>query len=240
HTHTHTHTYILMNTHRDRPLSNCCGPYCFLSVHLSHLLSLAAGQTAVSECRGPVVTVVIKRPELCNAANKEAAKLRLNLLFFHILIIFPSSLTFQRLYFVILWSPPGGNFCAGYDLTELANHTASLKLEQDVTKGPRLMVSAVLCLSKPLKAAVRTPLIDGGPVRLPRVVGLSRTLVLILTGLPIGTQEALYSSTGCEHYGHFFLKCSHRGTVPEKRGSDLPQHRLKDLERAASAEQHVF
>ncbi|AWP20833.1 putative enoyl-CoA hydratase mitochondrial [Scophthalmus maximus] len=33
-----------------------------------------SGQTAVSECRGPVVTVVIKRPELCNAANKEAAK----------------------------------------------------------------------------------------------------------------------------------------------------------------------
>ena len=65
------------------------------------------------------------------------------LVVFYILIIFPSSLTFQLLYFVILWSPPGGNFCAGYDLTELANHTASLKLEQDVTKGPGLIVSAV-------------------------------------------------------------------------------------------------
>lgn len=65
------------------------------------------------------------------------------LVVFFILIIFPSSLTFQLPYFVILWSPPGGNFCAGYDLKELANHTASLKLEQDVTKGPGPMVSAV-------------------------------------------------------------------------------------------------
>lgn len=65
------------------------------------------------------------------------------LVVFFILIIFPSSLTFQLPYFVILWSPPAGNFCAGYDLKELANHTASLKLEQDVTKGPSLMVSTV-------------------------------------------------------------------------------------------------
>lgn len=54
---------------------------------------------------------------------------------------------FQLPYFVILWSPLGGNFCAGYDLKELANHAASLKLEQDVTKGPGPMVSAALrCL----------------------------------------------------------------------------------------------
>ncbi len=66
---------------------------------------------------------------------------RAQLVVFFILIIFPSSLTFQLPYFVILWSPPGGNFCAGYDLKELANH--SLKLEQDVTKGPGPMVSAV-------------------------------------------------------------------------------------------------
>jgi len=35
------------------------------------------------------------------------------------------------------------------------------------------------------------PLIDGGTVRLPRVVGLGRALDLILTGRPVGAEEAL-------------------------------------------------
>lgn len=34
----------------------------------------------------------------------------------------------------------GGNFCAGYDLKELAHGSGSLKLEQDVCRGPGPMV----------------------------------------------------------------------------------------------------
>ncbi|XP_036936036.1 carnitinyl-CoA dehydratase isoform X2 [Acanthopagrus latus] len=112
-----------------------------------------AGQTVVTERRGCVVTVGINRPEVRNAVNQETARRLLEEL-----EAFDSDPDLN----VAVLHGKGGNFCAGYDLKELANHTASLKLEQDVTKGPGPMGPSRLQLSKPLIAAVSGFAVAGG------------------------------------------------------------------------------
>ncbi|KAM6976867.1 enoyl-CoA hydratase EchA19 [Aplochiton taeniatus] len=174
-----------------------------------------AGQTVVSEKRGSVLTLSINRPDVRNAVNQETATRLLE-----------EITAYERdpALRVAILHGNGGNFCSGYDLKELANHTDSLNLEQDVTKGPGPMGPSRLMLSKPLIAAVSgyavagglelalladlrvveesaimgvfcrrfgVPLIDGGTVRLPHLIGLSRALDMILTGRPVGAQEAL-------------------------------------------------
>lgn len=175
----------------------------------------AAREAVVVERRGAVVSVGLNRPEVRNAVNQKTAQRLLEEL-----KLFEED---QTICAAVLHGI-GGNFCAGYDLKELAHHSDSLKLEQDVTKGPGPMGPSRLMLSKSLIAAVSgyavagglelalladmrvveesaimgvfcrrfgVPLIDGGTVRLPKLIGLSRALDLILTGRPIGAQEAL-------------------------------------------------
>ena len=114
----------------------------------------------------------------------------------------------------------GGTFCAGYDLKVAASRTASPRHDPEGPgpMGPtrsllsKPVIAAVegyavaggleLALWCDLRVASESarfgvfcrrwgvPLIDGGTVRLPRLIGHSRALDMILTGREVGAREA--------------------------------------------------
>ncbi|MEV0586486.1 crotonase/enoyl-CoA hydratase family protein [Nonomuraea sp. NPDC050310] len=155
---------------------------------------------------GSVSTVVLSRPEVRNAVDRKTAD-----------ALSDAFAEFERsdAAVAVLWGE-GGTFCAGADLKALDNHVGE---EGDGPMGPTRMrltkpvIAAVaghavaggleLALWCDLRVAEEdavfgvfcrrwgVPLIDGGTVRLPRLIGLSRAMDLILTGRPVGAAEAL-------------------------------------------------
>ncbi|KAM3508215.1 hypothetical protein MY11210_006815 [Beauveria gryllotalpidicola] len=165
-----------------------------------------------------ITTITINRPEVRNAVN-HATSLQLAEAFQK----FENDAT-QR---VCILTGAGTNFCAGYDLHQVASNSSGELAVGPVDKingafGP--MGPSRMQLSKPIIAAISghavagglelslladlrvvdttavfgvfcrrfgVPLIDGGTVRLPKVVGQGRALDMILTGRPVDAQEAL-------------------------------------------------
>jgi enoyl-CoA hydratase len=159
--------------------------------------------------QGGVRTITIDRPERRNAVDPETA-LRLRQAF--------AAFDADESAAVAVLTGAGDCFCAGYDLTRVASGPA-YEPEGNGPMGPTRMslskpvIAAVeghavaggleLALWCDLRVASASaifgvfcrrwgvPLIDGGTVRLPRVVGHGRALDMILTGRPVAAEEAL-------------------------------------------------
>lgn len=166
--------------------------------------------TVTYDTDGFVAIVTINRPAARNAVNPATA--RALAAAFRRFDAEPS----QR---VAILTGGGGAFCAGFDLKETAagrhDHRVEsgdapmgptrLKLSKPViaaVEGPAVAGGLELALWCDLRVAARNatfgvycrrfgvPLIDLGTIRLPRLIGHSRAMDMILTGRPVSGEEA--------------------------------------------------
>ncbi|MFX0576094.1 crotonase/enoyl-CoA hydratase family protein [Nocardia nepalensis] len=163
------------------------------------------------ERNGPVTTVILHRPEARNAVDGPTAAALADA--FREFDADPTAAV------AVLWGD-GGTFCAGADLkalgTERSNHVTE---DGDGPMGPTRMrlskpvIAAVsgyavaggleLALWCDMRVAEQdstfgvfcrrwgVPLIDGGTIRLPRIIGTGRAMDLVLTGRAVSATEAL-------------------------------------------------
>jgi enoyl-CoA hydratase len=163
-----------------------------------------------TEVSGAVLTVTIDRPDVRNAVDRDTAAALAEAF-----RAFDSDNTLS----VAVLTGAGGTFCAGADLKALTRGEANrIEPDGDGPMGPSRMrlskpvVAAIeghavaggleLALWCDLRVAAEdavlgvfcrrwgVPLIDGGTLRLPRLIGHSRAMDLILTGRAVDAEEA--------------------------------------------------
>ncbi|MFX1443968.1 MAG: crotonase/enoyl-CoA hydratase family protein [Promethearchaeota archaeon] len=159
----------------------------------------------------PIYTVVLDNPEVRNAVDGITAQ--------QLADAFRDFEKDKKALVAVLWGTHG-TFCSGANLKAITEGRGNrIDKEGDGPMGPTRMrlskpvIAAVagyavaggleLALWCDLRVVERNaifgvfcrrfgvPLIDGGTVRLPRLIGLSRALEMILTGRPVTAQEAL-------------------------------------------------
>ncbi|WP_225802155.1 crotonase/enoyl-CoA hydratase family protein [Streptomyces sp. NK15101] len=170
----------------------------------------AEEDTVRVERDGPVTTVVLSRPAARNAVDGPTAR--------RLADAFRAFEADEEASVAVLWGE-GGTFCAGADLkavgTERGNRVAPdgdgpmgptrLRLTKPViaaVSGHAVAGGLELALWCDLRVVEEdavlgvfcrrwgVPLIDGGTVRLPRLIGESRAMDLVLTGRPVPAAEA--------------------------------------------------
>lgn len=163
------------------------------------------------ERNGPVFTVILSRPEARNAVDGPTGAA-----LFEAFTEFDND---ESASVAVLWGE-GGTFCAGADLKSVGTERGNrLAADGPAPMGPSRMrlgkpvIAAVaghavaggleLAIWCDLRVAAEeavfgvfcrrwgVPLIDGGTVRLPRLIGTGRAMDLVLTGRPVSATEAL-------------------------------------------------
>ena len=162
------------------------------------------------ERRGAVATITLRRPEARNAVDRATAAALAD--------AFRAFEADDEALVAVLWGD-GGTFCSGADLKAIAAGKGNrVAAEGDGPMGPtRMRLSkpviaaiaghavagglelALWCDLRVMEESATlgvfcrrygVPLVDGGTVRLPRLIGLGRALDLILTGRPVDAVEA--------------------------------------------------
>lgn len=164
------------------------------------------------ERKEQVMTIILDRPDVRNAVDAPTADALAD--------AFRTFDSDEDARAAVLWGS-GGTFCAGADLKAVLSGENRNRVEEDGDgpMGPTRMtlskpvIAAVsghavaggleLALWCDLRVVEKSavfgvfcrrwgvPLIDGGTIRLPRLIGLSRAMDMILTGRPVGAEEAL-------------------------------------------------
>ncbi|HYX83216.1 MAG TPA: crotonase/enoyl-CoA hydratase family protein [Gemmatimonadales bacterium] len=207
------------------------------------------------EKSGPVTTIVLNRPEVRNAVDRATA-----LALAEAFRVFEQDETAL----VGVLSGDHGHFCAGADLKAIAERRpnraepdgdAPLGLSRMLLTKPVIAAIAGHAVAGGLELALwcdlriveedavlgifnrrwGVPLLDGGTVRLPRLIGLSRALDLILTGRPVSAAEALQIGLANQVVPHGSARAS-----AERLAADLarfPQAALRG-DRLSALEQY--
>ena len=160
---------------------------------------------------GPVALITIERAHVRNAVDRETADALVD--------SFRRFDADDGLAVAVL-TGAGGTFCAGADLKALTQGRGNRVVERgDGPMGPTRLrlskptIAAVegyavaggleLAIWCDLRVAAQdavfgvfcrrwgVPLVDGGTIRLPRLIGQSHAMDMILTGRPVGAEEAL-------------------------------------------------
>ncbi len=164
------------------------------------------------EIQDNITTVIINRPDVRNAVDAETAG--------ELAEAF-RAFDADRSQAVAVLYGDGGYFCAGADLKAVAGESGSNRMtaDGDGPMGPsRMQLSkpvigavagpavagglelAIWCDMRVVEESALfgvfcrrwgVPLVDGGTVRLPRLIGHSRAMDMILTGREVGAAEAL-------------------------------------------------